>query len=187
MPIISNPYSATQLINQSLGMIGLDPVADIEGSDRISTRARLSYVVQRDSLLRAHTWNCAVTNQDLNTITNTSDEFGYAFQLPTDPYCLRALYLEARNSYVIRGRILFTNSSAANLVYIGRIDAEDIDPMLYNALATRVAADLAGSLTRKYDVEKSMLQKFQMEYEDAVGVNESERGIYGRDPLIVVR
>src|SRR5688500_5066958 len=100
MPLIDNEVTATTLVNRALGMIGKDPIASLEDDDDEDiAKMREIYVTIRDEILRSRPWNCAITFQALNATSNPNEEeYGYAFQLPTDPFALRILNLNGCNN-----------------------------------------------------------------------------------------
>ena len=77
----------------------------------------------------------------------------YMFDLPDGTeayeYCLRVLQVnEDRNKFRVEGRKLLTDAETVQIEYIERIsDPTKFDSMLYNQIATKLAADLAVAIT----------------------------------------
>lgn len=143
--------------NMALGHVG-DDVASIVDPETDQSEAarycRAFWPATRDAALRAHPWNCATF---LATLPAFGDPpvFGYLrrYALPNDPYCLRVLRLdEARHGetpeWKLRGRFVETDEPAPlHVHYIGRVtDPTQLDPLLVDYLAVRLARVLVGKL-----------------------------------------
>ncbi len=153
--------SEADICSAALNILGADSIADLtEDSDGARLCNRL-YNIERDAILRAHPWNAAINRAALALIAETPAH-GWAkkFQLPVEPYCLRALSINEDASgadpgdpFAIEGRSLLTDASSVNLRYIKRItDPAEFDGLLYDALISRLAWRLAYPITRSRTV-----------------------------------
>lgn len=191
----------TDLVNTALGMIGYDPINDINDlNDMRSKVAKRLYPNARDATLRSVHWNCAtIWSPALGELATNpaSDEWGHAYNLPTNPYCLKVQRILA-GTHVDRvhykhptqiaykvavsqitgeapARILLCDQSPVKIVYTARIlDVTMYDPNLWDAIAERLAADFAGALVKDGKLKTAMLQSWAVKYEIAAGVDESE-------------
>lgn len=148
----------TQIVNKALILIGAQRILSItDGSNEAQTAAQLWDSV-RDAVMRAYPWNCCVRQATL-ALLSTTPTFGYSYQyeLPTDPYCLRVLGMEYDDSkFRIQGRKLLTDESSCSITFIAR--AEDItiwDPLLKDAVAARLASELAYPLSNSATLSKT--------------------------------
>lgn len=171
----------TDLFNHALGMIGINPVANIDDLGTIPETGKRMFNAVSDSVLRSRPWNCALRRQTLNVVTNPADiEFSHAFQLPTDPYCLRVIRiadLSARHRFRVEGRLLLTDQSSVKILYIARVPVSDYDPLLFDAVATRLGSELAGPLARDFSMAKNLLEVYLEKFAEAAGVDDAEGGM----------
>src|SRR5690606_32256720 len=86
--------------------------------------------------------------------------FVYKYQLPAD--CLRVLKTEdSGTEWKVEGRYLLTDESSISIQYIKKVtDVSQFDPMFCEALALRLAADLAYALTQNASVQKNMIELY---------------------------
>jgi len=97
-------------------------------------------------------------------IMNTTDEnlsvFTYRYLLPVD--ILRVLDLNGSKSamYRIEGRILYTNETECIVRYAKKIDVDDMDPVLINAIVSRLASQVAYVITSNEQIAQLLYQEF---------------------------
>jgi hypothetical protein len=131
--------------NAALLKIGSTRVNSPDEATINAERCREQWPIVRDAVLRSHPWNCAIHRATL--AKTTAPGFGYdcAYQLPTNPYCLRVLQMEElRYDFRVEGRLLLTNYDPCNIIYIKRIvDPNEFDALLVRALVDSLAAELA--------------------------------------------
>lgn len=175
--------SEVDIVNGALRRLGDKPITSLTDD---TVRARLAnglFTEVRDSVLRAHPWNCAVNRVELALIVATpSHGYDYQFQLPTDPYCLRILSVNALlgdndpgDEWKVEGRKLLCNSSTAKIRYIGQVtDPNNFDSMLYEAIMLRMAAEMAYPITGSTSVATLMWNLFETKMKEARGVDGQE-------------
>jgi hypothetical protein len=181
----------TDLVNTALGHIGHERITSLDAQgNTVAETCRALYPTVRDDALRSANWNCATWRQRLATIANydTYDEWGHAYMLPTDPYCLKArrfagdesirgAFHPGRPVYRVEGRVLLTSAENPVLVYTRRlVDVNLFDSSLYNAVAVYLGSFLAMALRKDYDQQKALMQAWTALRDDAAGADESEGG-----------
>lgn len=149
--------SEAEICSAALNLLGDDSIASLtETSDRAKLCNRL-YGIERDALLRSHPWNSAISRQALGELASAPIHgWAKAFQLPSDPHCLRALSInedpgnrDPGDAFSVEGRELLTDAGTVNLRYIRRItDPTEFDGLLYEALIARLVWRLAYPVTR---------------------------------------
>lgn len=156
--------STVDIANIALNTIGASNIAALDENSKPARIINQRYASVRDTVFRAHPWNCLIKRQELNQETDTP-AFGYAYQyaLPTDPFCLRVLEFNNgsmgypqdnmhSNSggpvFVIEGRKLITDEGVAKIKYIGRVtDPNEYDANLTDTLAARLAFEICYAIT----------------------------------------
>ena len=147
------------ICSNALRKLGDDPITSLSDDTERARLCNAFYASTRDSVLRSHSWNFAITRATLSKLTSTP-AFDYAseFTLPTDPYCLRVLKMEYDDlEFKVEGRKLLCNEETAKILYIGQIkDTAQYDPMFTEVLTARLAAELAYSITGSNSLTKQM-------------------------------
>lgn len=150
-----------------------------------SQRARLCnafFADTRDTVLRSHPWNFAITRAKLSRLTNPpAYEYNYQYALPTNPYCLRVLSMEYPD-YVFKiendatyGRVLLTDESTANILYIARVtNAVLFDAMFTDVLTAKLAVDLAYPVTGSAQLQAQMEKIYQQKLSEARSIDGQE-------------
>ncbi len=189
--------SDVEIANMALTLIGDSTVADIttpEDNDR-ARACKIWYEPTRDAVLRAHPWGFAKTRVALVATTTPIFDWNYAFTLPTSPYCLRVLEVDdvdnpGSTAWSIEGRTLVTNDSGINILYIARIaDPTKFDSLFVEALAAKLAENLAMALTRQKTLIELAHGLYEAKIQEARTVDSMEgstRVAYAQD-LINVR
>ncbi|MEQ8369720.1 MAG: hypothetical protein RIE31_05110 [Alphaproteobacteria bacterium] len=142
--------STVAICNRALAYLGEEPITDMQENSEAARRCNLLFAETRDAVLRAHPWNAALSRAELaRVMPGPTWGWASAFQLPADPYCLRVVALTPGSEpYAIEGQWLMANIDSARILYICRItDPTLYDALLLDSIATRLAADLAESLT----------------------------------------
>ncbi|WP_244215107.1 hypothetical protein [Pseudomonas sichuanensis] len=145
--------TGVSICSNALLMLGSQPINDFADQNNLD-RARLCanlYPYQRDSVLRAHPWNCCITRVQLAPIADApAFEWAYAFELPAD--CLRVLevgYGGCQIDYLVEKRSILTNDPAVDLRYVFRNEVESTwDSHLVDLMTTAMAAVLAYPVTQ---------------------------------------
>lgn len=166
--------SEADFLNGALGLIGAEPIENI---DEGTTNANwcLTYWPQlRKSMIRSHHWNFAEDRGELvPNVVVPPFEFSLSFQLPPDllkitefngfsvivppnstPYYWE--YIQGR--YKIAGRNLFTNDSQAFIVYLKDIENPDLwDAIFYQAAESWLASKLARPIRKDSRLAESLM------------------------------
>jgi len=147
------------ICSNALRKLGDDPITSLSDDTERARLCNAFYTPTRDTVLRSHPWNFAITRATLAKLTSVP-AFDYAaeFSLPTDPYCLRVLKMEYDDmDFKVEGRKLLCNEDAAKILYIGQIkDTAQYDPMFTEVLTARLTAELAYSITGSNSLSKQM-------------------------------
>lgn len=165
-----------QISNIALGMIGESPITSFNDNLDTARAVNLRYESVRDTVLRAHYWNFAKKRQQLAKLT-TPPAFGYdaQFQLPSDWLRMVAVNptrggLSVRSpDYKIEGlRLLLNDADSAKIVYIARIeDTTKWDALATEAFATRLASELAISITQNRALADQMSAQYERKMAEA--------------------
>ena len=88
------------------------------------------------------------------------DEYTYLFSLPSDILRIQRL-ISATSDYKREGTYILTDDDVVSIEYIASITTVSVyDPSFVNALAVKLAAELAGSLAGKDKMKTLFLEEF---------------------------
>ena len=170
------------ICSNALRKLGDDPITSLTEDTERARLCNAFYESSRDSLLRSHPWNFAITRATLAQLS-TTPAYGLAYQyaLPTDPYCLRVLEMEYQD-YIFKienlateGRVLLTDESTAKILYIARItDTTLFDSLFVDLLTAKLATNLAYAITGSLKVQEQMYKLFQLKLSEARSIDGQE-------------
>ncbi len=194
--------SETSICNLALDNLGQAPVNDINDVTVVDSRRCLRWYAQtRDEVLRSIYWNFAETRASLGNNGQTPNhEWTYEAVLPNDYIRLRKFEGEpaerASERYNIeRDKKLLSENKDPDIVYTARItDVSQFDPLFINALAEKLAANMARLITGSTTLKKEFMESYNVALWDAAKADAAEdkhqqRGIPGAvaDSLLVTR
>jgi len=170
------------ICSNALRKLGDDPITSLTEDTERARLCNAFYETARDSLLRSHPWNFAITRATLAQLS-TTPAYGFAYQyaLPTDPYCLRVLEMEYQD-YIFKienlatvGRVLLSDESTAKILYVGRItDTALFDSLFVDTLTAHLALKLAYPITNSVTLQAQMQKLYQLKLSEARSVDGQE-------------
>lgn len=159
-----------------LGAQTINDFADQQNLDRARLCANL-YPTQRDSVLRAHPWNCCIKRILLAPLAD-APAFGYsnAFELPAD--CLRVLEVGTGGrqiDYLVEGRSIQADTVSVELRYVFRNEVESSwDSHLVDLMTIAMATVLAYPVTQSTSERDSREAKLSQAMRQAKAVDGQE-------------
>jgi|TARA_R110002073_G_scaffold33206_3_gene99857 hypothetical protein len=170
------------ICSNALRKLGDDPITSLTEDTERARLCNAFYNTARDSLLRSHPWNFAITRASLTRLSSTpAYGFAYQYALPTDPYCLRVLEMEYQD-YIFKienlateGRVLLSDESTAKILYVGRItDTTLFDSLFIDTLTAHLALKLAYPITNSVTLQAQMQKLYQAKLSEARSVDGQE-------------
>ena len=159
--------STVEICNIALSNLGDQLITSLTEANARARACNLRFNDTRDAVLRSHPWNCAMSRATL-AVSGTPD-WGYtnSFALPTD--CLRVLDVEDPDTeWKIEGRNIVSDGSTIKIRYIAQItDTTLFDSTLVQAIALKLAWEIAETLTGNIDLKREMWQKYQFAMSEA--------------------
>lgn len=164
--------TATDIANRALTLIGEARVVSMDDASKQAKACKSQFDITRQSELRANRWGFAMRRAQLAaSATAPAFQFARAFPFPTA--CLRVDFVgdyyvgpsltdyrtSDESAFAIEGRSILTDLPAPlDVRYLVDVtDASQFDAMFVDAMAAKLAADIAIDLTQsKAMFEKSM-------------------------------
>ena len=90
--------SVVDICNEAMDLLGAATITSLTENSKEARLCNRNFEKIRDTVLRAHNWNIAITRKQLAKDSD-APAFGFTnqFTLPTDPYCLRVISLHTAN------------------------------------------------------------------------------------------
>lgn len=180
----------TDLANYALAHVGLQTITDIDDEENPTAVTCKQFIDQViDEGLRSHRWNCSIMESGLSALSpDPSDEWSYRYQMPGDslrlldvndrPYTGSNEYFEIRN-----GGELFSNESPVRITYVARIGVNDMDPLLAEACALKLASKIVVPLSAALPLQQQMIVLYEACLSRAKQVDAVETGSRENRPL----
>lgn len=168
--------SVVEIGNIALVNLGEDVIASLSDEVKAARLLNRRYGPIRDAVLRAHPWNCAMVRAGLAS-SDPAPIWGPAACYPLPADCLRVLRVEDRSAaWKVEGRKIVSNAGAPlNILYTRQItDPNEFDPLLVEAIAARLAADLAHPITQSTSLIQVMWDLYRQKLIEARGVDGQE-------------
>jgi len=167
--------SVVSICNSALIKIGADRISSLTEDSKEAQLCNEQYEKLRDEVLRAHPWNFAIKRAELGKLADAPlFEYSNQFFLPND--CVKVLKLENIDAvYKIEGRSILTNESTVKIQYISReLDVTKYDPIFQEALALRLATELAYPLLQSASLQQAMEKSYLRVLKDARSMDGQE-------------
>jgi hypothetical protein len=176
--------SVLGICNSALAKVGCSPIAALDDGSREATLINSIFEAKRDEVMTAHAWNGCVRRETWTPLaTAPAFEYDYEYAIPTD--CLRVLSLEEDElfpdgGWAVEGRKLLSNFETVNARIVYRnLDASSWGPMFAEALAWRLAQEIAYALTQSSEREQKCKDSYEKALRDARSADGAEGGSKG--------
>jgi hypothetical protein len=162
------------IANLALTYLGHNTINSLDQANEAARKSKLLMQPAIDATLRGYNWNCATDRAALALSAEAPVfNFAYKFVLPND--CLRVIQMEEISfKFKIEGRFLVTNESTANILYIKRILVGEMDSLLIQAVAAKLALDMSFPLTNSTSLMDSMAKLYSIKITEAQQIDAQE-------------
>ena len=164
----------TGIANLALGNLG---EASIQSLSDNNARARACSSRIDDvivTILRMHVWNSALERKLLTNIGEPIFGWNYIYQLPAD--YIRVVEVEPVSKYMVEKRNILSNEKTLQLLYVAiPTDINNLDPLLAEAVAMKLAWEIAETLTSKAGLKQEMMQKYIIALQEARSANSKDK------------
>jgi hypothetical protein len=162
--------SSLDICNSALHKLGATRISSLSGSEKAAIILNDRYDTLRKEVLRSHPWNFAIAYVSLAPTVNTPvwDKWKNEFVIPSD--VLRVLETDVDDyntdweiGYNADGnKVIFTNTNTLKIKYIKDVtNTTRFAPDFEEALAFRIAADIAYAIVQSTTVQQNMFQLYE--------------------------
>jgi hypothetical protein len=168
--------SKVGMCNAALTKIGGNAILSLTEATEEGRQCNSRFDETLDFLLQSHPWNFAIHRATLVPITTAPDhEWEYQFLLPTNPYCLKLLFVYLDHPHKVEGRYILCDSNAISITYIKRIaDVNQLSPIFRELFAMKLAAELAYPIAGSTTKGESLLAEFKQGLRAARSIDAQE-------------
>jgi len=164
----------TGIANLALGNLGeasIQSLSDNNARARACS-ARIDDVIT--TILRMHIWNSALERKLLTNIGEPLFGWNYMYQLPAD--YIKVVEVEPVSKYMVEKKNILSNEKTLYLLYIANpTDIGNLDPLLAEAIAMKLAWEIAETLTSKSGLKQEMMQKYIIALQEARSANSKDK------------
>jgi hypothetical protein len=172
--------SVIEICNNALLDLGEDVIMSLGDDSKAAGLCNHRWPAVRDAVLRAHPWNCAMSQAELAAGTATPLwKWAYKYTLPSD--FLRVIQVVGCDGgdisdWEIQGNIILCDEDAPIFISFVRCetDPRKYDALLTEALSARLAAALAYPLTGSTSLAQAYWELYQKKLTEARGVDARE-------------
>ncbi|MDD4951900.1 MAG: hypothetical protein PHV85_05070 [Desulfovibrionaceae bacterium] len=172
--------SVIEICNNALLDLGEETIMSLGDDCKAARLCNQRWRAIRDAVLRAHPWNCAMTQTELAACAGSPIwKWRFRYQLPPD--FLRVISLVAINGEDLErweiqgGAVLCDEPAPLYAAYIRReTDPQKYDPLLDEALSARLSASLAYPLSGSTSLAQAFWNIYQQRLAEARGVDARE-------------
>lgn len=165
--------SEVQICNLALGWLGAELITSLGDDNDGAKLCNVNYPSARDTLLEMRDWSFAIKRRILTPLLEPPvHTYSQAFLIPAD--VIRTLMVDdttfADNllDWTKEGNQILANVEKIYITYISRItDTVVFTPTFAQALAQRLAADMAIPLTESRTLQESHWALFEAKFEEA--------------------
>ncbi len=163
------------ICNLALNKLGAGTITSLSGASKQALACNANYELVRDLMLRAHTWNFSIARVELaESVDGPLYEFSHRYALPSD--ALRVISMEnPEREFRVESGFLLTNEPNVNILYTRRTtDPAKFDPLFIDALATRLAAEMAIDLADNTPLYRALLEVSEQKVREARTIDSQE-------------
>ncbi len=171
--------SEVGVANIALSHMGEKHIISLDQSTEPARILKARFADVRDTVLRAHPWNCAEARASL-AASATDPVWGYDKQYPLPADCLFAREIEDGELYnlvwKVEGRKILTDEGAPlNILYTARIeDPNQWDTLFIAALGARLAHETCEQITKSAGLKKTLWDTYIRVFIEATSVDGQE-------------
>lgn len=157
----------TSICNLALARLSETAVMSLDDETQAARYCKRFYAQTRDAVLQSHAWNFALARVLLTRLAEEpASGWAHQYALPVD--CLRILQVngyewhQRQGLFETEGRALLTDAEVANVRYIRQVtDATLFTPLFIEALAVKLASQLAQPLTGSRELPTQLLTEYE--------------------------
>lgn len=171
------------IYNLALGLLGAEAIASTASGSTEEIACDNNWSNSLDATLAAMPWSFASKRVELSQDSETP-AFGWSYQYPLPADCVepRVINEDFDLKWIVEGRDILIDEGEVNLVYTYRVANTGLFPSLFiDALAARLAADIAPAVTRDWTMQQKMMQLFDFRITAAQDIDASRGSAEQRD------
>lgn len=172
--------SETSICNQALGWLGQEPITSLNDPSRTAELCKINYDPLRETVLEEGNWSFALKRWVLdNPVVDTPDDWGdyFRFPVPADQLLVVGVFPTDQERDQIKDWRVEDNHILASqdTIFVRTIanvtDVPRFTKTFIQALAARLAADLAIPITQSRTLQQDMWALYTAKLDEALAAD----------------
>lgn len=155
--------SVVDVCNLALDRVGHEAITSLSDGNKAANLCTRLWPIARDSMLREHPWNFAVSRA-ITAPSASSPDFGFTYQHPLPSDSLRLLEVDGMTSleYQLEGDSILTDDDTLYIRYIASItDPNKYDTIFVDLVSAYLAFLLVEPLTQSNTKKSALWNEYQ--------------------------
>jgi len=159
--------SEVDICNLALSWLGGSLITSLDDNSTEAKLCKANYAIVRDAVVESRDWTFAVQRYDLaKNATPPVNGYANGFQIPST--VLRVVEVNCGEDYRVEGNDIVTDENSVKIRAIGQVtDTSFFSPLFVQALAQRLAADIAIGLTQSRELQQQHWQLYLAKLDEA--------------------
>lgn len=181
-----------EICNMALSRIGESPIEALTESSEAARKCNQFYEHDRKIVLRRYPWPWATRRVELAAMTDSPQDYRYAYRYPADCCCLRKIYAVAPDGHLMplpdfvsykivsdeSGLVLYTNEPRVISEYTADVkDTALFDEQFCEALSWKLASSIAFKLTGNEQIVQMATSEYERLFLHAAADAENEQNV----------
>jgi hypothetical protein len=169
--------SKVSIISNAFVLLGKKPITVLNNQKPAHSAASSLYDLLLPDMLSKCPWRSAMTNQTLSRINeepNNSTEWGYQFQLPTDPKMILLYNVTPTMNYQIYQDRLYCNYLDVRVDYVFEPSSEHFPAYFVMLMVYTIAYHLASQVTQQAKLTQFWYTRFTQQKIIAMGISANQ-------------
>ena len=190
-----------EICNMALSRIGASPIEALTEASEAARKCNQFYEHDRRVVLRRYPWPWATRRVELAAMTDSPQDYLYAYRYPADCCYLRKIFAVAPDGHFVplpdvrykivsdeTGLVIYTNEPRVVAEYTADVrDAALFDEMFCEALSWKLAASIALKLTGNEQIISMARSEYDLIFNMAVSDAENEQNVPLPPPSSFIR
>ena len=190
-----------EICNMALTRIGASPIEALTENSEAARKCNQFYEHDRRVVLRRYPWPWATRRVELAAMTDSPQDYLYAYRYPADCCYLRKLYAVGTDGRFIplpdirykivsdaSGLVIYTNEPRVAAEYTADVrNVELFDEIFCEALSWKLAASIAMKLTGNEQIISMARAEYDLIFNTAIADAENEQNVRTPEPSTFIR
>ncbi len=160
--------TSVDISNLALSYLGGNPITSLEDDSKEANLCKANYQPTLEAVLETREWSFAIKRFSTATPLSPAPTYGFANAFQLDADVLRVLEVsDNKYDWQIEGRTVVTDEASIEYKAIVAVNAVLFSASFVQALASRLAAEIAIAITNSRTMQSQMLELYGVKLREA--------------------